>query len=135
MPSSSVTSVASALLLFIKTARSVSLDEAILTDLIPSSSIDESGSTCGDPGVSSSSTFTFPGTIPNTWNSAFEQHESDLFLAQLQHDDPIDADRSWTMRIGKSGIMYSFQGPYGEAMPPQNRQSSPWIDEVSLLLD
>jgi hypothetical protein len=119
-------------LLIVKTVRSVSLDEAILTDLIPSS-IDQSGSSCADPGASSSSTFTFPGTVPGTWNSNFEQYEPDLFLAQLQHVDPVDADRSWTMRIGKSGAMYSFESPntYGEAMPPQNRQDSPWVDEVS----
>ena len=136
MPPSSSTSAMSfilAALLIVKTVRSVSLDEAILTDLIPSS-IDESGSSCDDPGAASSSTFTFPGTVPDTWNSNFEQYEPDLFLAQLQHVDPVDADRSWTMRIGKSGAMYSFESPntYGEAMPPQNRQDSPWIDEVSL---
>ena len=66
-------------LLIVKTVRSVSLDEAILADLIPSS-IDQSGSSCADPGEASSSTFTFPGTVPDTWNSNFEQYESDLFL-------------------------------------------------------
>ena len=133
-PTSAMMSLTLTVLLIVKTVRSVSLDEAILADLIPSTTIDESGSSCADPGEASSSTFTFPGTVPDTWNSNFEQYESDLFLAQLQHVDPVDADRSWTMRIGKSGAMYSFESPntYGEAMPPQNRQDSPWIDEVSL---
>ena len=79
-PTSAMMSLTLTVLLIVKTVRSVSLDEAILADLIPSTTIDESGSSCADPGEASSSTFTFPGTVPDTWNSNFEQYESDLFL-------------------------------------------------------
>ena len=109
----------------------ISLDEALLTDLIPDNGA--ATSVCSSPGASSSSsTFTFPGTIPDTWKQEFEQYEADMFLAQLQHTDPINPNRSWTMRFAQGGTMYSFDSPntYGEAMPPQERSSSPWIDEV-----
>jgi hypothetical protein len=74
--------------------------------------------------------------------------ESDVFQAIISHKQKFlslkeDASRSWDIRIGKGGQIYSIRGAFGEAIPPQWRPSAspsskghlgasfaPWIDEV-----
>ena len=129
----------------------ISLEEALLTDLVPDhddpsscSFSDESA----DPGRSTSWTFTFPGTNPDSkWYEGpcldqevypnapcrnFSMYEAQLFLAEMSHTDPTASHRNWTMRIGQGSNIYSFYSPelYGEAMPPQYHANAPWIDEV-----
>ncbi len=66
-----------------------------------------------------------------------EANERDVFLARLQHRQ--GRARSWDVRIGLGGQIYSFRGPFGESIPPQThpwmrrekvRNMSVWIDEV-----
>jgi hypothetical protein len=52
-----------------------------------------------------------------------EQH---VFHALLQHKGR-DGKEDWAIGIGKGGQLYSWRGPWGEALPPQN---TPWVDEV-----
>ncbi|WP_018969589.1 hypothetical protein [Rubritalea marina] len=41
-----------------------------------------------------------------------------------------DKETGWQLRVGKGGQIYSFVGPFGEAMPPQIHKGSEWNDEV-----
>ncbi len=54
-------------------------------------------------------------------------NEKNVFHHQLRWGDK---DKGWQMRIGKGGQIYSFVGPFGEAMPPQIHKGSEWNDEV-----
>ena len=53
--------------------------------------------------------------------------ERTVFHAYLTHKSV--AERSWELRIGKGGQLYSIVSSFGEAMPPQS-QRAPWVDEV-----
>jgi hypothetical protein len=46
--------------------------------------------------------------------------EKDVFHAFLRSKD-------WEIGIGRGGQLYSWRGPWGEALPPQ---AAPWMDEV-----
>lgn len=59
-----------------------------------------------------------------------EPFESQVFLAEFGHTDP-SVNRSWKIRVGPGGNIYSFLGPMGEVMPPQKHDYAPWIDEVN----
>ena len=50
----------------------------------------------------------------------------------MEHVDPTDSSRSWTIRFGTGGNIYSLFSPdgYGEAMPPQARSFAPFVDEL-----
>jgi len=58
--------------------------------------------------------------------------EGTVFHRQLSHDQ--DASRTFALRIGRGGQIYSLRGPFGESVPPSWRHggktSSPWNDEV-----
>lgn len=69
--------------------------------------------------------------------------ERTVFQARLQNqqysnDGIYDPQRSWDLRIGKGGNIYSMRGSFGEAVPPQFRSPldpdgpyyAPWVDEV-----
>lgn len=108
------------------------LDAALLRDLaeaydthLPSACAAASGAT--------SVSFDFPGTnAASEWNAPFVPREEALFQAIMNHDDGPGGDNSWSVRIGSGGNVYSHYSPdlHGEAMPPQNRDDSPWADEV-----
>ena len=57
------------------------------------------------------------------WDATNADREQSVFLASLSHTDP-DANRSWALKIGKGGNIYSFVGPYGETVPRQNSHHS-----------
>ena len=57
-------------------------------------------------------------------------HEEDVFLAEMVHND-TDANKSWSLRVGHGGNIYSYIGAYGEVIPPQFHVDAPYIDEVS----
>lgn len=69
--------------------------------------------------------------------------ESVVFHKELQYQHPSIADRSYKLRVGKGGQIYSFRGAFGESVPPQWRNPNgipstygggssyaPWVDEV-----
>jgi hypothetical protein len=109
-------------------ASAVSVEEALLVDLVPDG---DSPSSCSDPGTTDI-TFDFPGVNPSSgWHAPFLQYESGLFLAQMQHTDEADPDKSWTLRFGQGGNIYSHHTDlFGEAIPPQTHDQAPWVDEV-----
>ena len=112
-------------------ASAVSVEEALLVDLVPDG---DSPSSCSDPGTTDI-TFDFPGVNPSSgWHAPFLQYESGLFLAQMQHTDEADPDKSWTLRFGQGGNIYSHHTDlFGEAIPPQTHDQAPWVDELSLI--
>jgi len=107
------------------------LDKAILQDILESYT-EHVPSTCtGEAASSTSFTYDFPGTNPDSnWNAGFQQYEQDLFLVAMSHNDPNN--RSWTIRFGQGGNIYSHFCPdlHGETIPPQNHVDHPWVDEV-----
>lgn len=110
------------------------LDEALLKDLV------ESYDTYHNSGVCTSSERTvnattisldWPGRGPSYWWSGNAHHEQQLFHAIMKHHDAT-GDRSWEIRIGSGGNIYSHNTPdmYGETMASQTHAGAPWIDEV-----
>jgi hypothetical protein len=108
------------------------LDEAILHDIVRSYAtyVPSTARCATGPNVSFS--FDMTGEISGPWDAKKTQFESNLFLAVMSYLDPIDDMRSWSMRIGTGGNVYSLNYPnaHGETMPPQKNADAPWIDEV-----
>ena len=77
---------------------------------------------------STSHSFDFPGEAPaGTWNPEFAPLEAEAFLLQISHGG---GNRSWALRVGRGGSVYSLRGGFGEAMPPQSLEGAPWVDTV-----
>ena len=109
------------------------LDEAILNDIVQSYSSYEL-STCNTEAQTSATSFSFdwPGTnAQSSWATAFTGYEQGMFQAIMSNTDAT-GDRSWSIRIGSGGNMYSifFQNSLGEITPPQKHDAAPWVDEV-----
>lgn len=79
-----------------------------------------------------SSSFTLDFTPSQSkWRPAIVDFEKFLFKAEMHYKDQNNPSRSWTIRIGRGGNIYSFRGPlFGEAISPQNLNNAPWVDEV-----
>jgi hypothetical protein len=108
-----------------------SLDAAILQDMLEAYT-QHTPSTCTGTNGATTYTFNYPGlNSASEWHPPFESFEEDLFLAAMTNTDPV-GNRSWTIRIGQAGNMYSHYCPdmHGETMPPQAHDNAPWIDEV-----
>jgi len=99
------------------------LDEVILKDIIfPGSS----KCTTND-----STEISFVHTpSPSYWDPINANLESKKFMAQMTHNDS-DPSKSWTVRFGHGGDIYSMISGYGEAIPPQTKDFSVWVDEVT----
>jgi len=109
-----------------------SLDAAILQDMLESYT-EHQPSTCTGATGTTTFTFDYPGlNAASEWHPPFESFEEDLFLAAMTHTDAAPGKRSWTIRLGQAGNMYSHYCPdmHGETMPPQAHTDAPWIDEV-----
>jgi hypothetical protein len=101
------------------------LAEAILKDVMPLSS-----SQCQSPSGQTSSDFTFASSqVESNWDAPYVDLEQHVFLAKMTHTDASE-NRTWTIRLGKAGNIYSFVGSMGETVPPQKHDQAPWIDEV-----
>jgi hypothetical protein len=99
------------------------LQEEIVKDMMPPSSSD-----CIRQSIDSS--FTFESSQNTSqWYSPFADFEQYVFLAKMDYVD-ANTNRSWTIRLGQAGNIYSLVGPMGETVPPQQQNGAPWIDEV-----
>jgi hypothetical protein len=111
------------------------LNHALVRDIMPPKS-----SQCVDTGLTKFNfNFTTINQDTSNWSSLHKEQEQEVFMAEmsnglsLNHTDVENggADaQGWTLRVGKAGVIYSFIGAYGEAMPPQGGAHSPWNDEV-----
>lgn len=65
-----------------------------------------------------------------SWNKRNAKYEPNDFLAQLENIS-THPNHSWKLRVGKSGNLYSFRlAAFGEAIPPQSVENSPFVDNV-----
>ncbi|MDW5289687.1 T9SS type A sorting domain-containing protein [Formosa sp. PL04] len=84
-----------------------------------------------------------PMSFTNTYSPSgsswsLTQDESVVFQNLMTYNHPTDADKSYELRIGKGGQIYSFITSAGETIPPQwrnpatysNPNIAPWVDEV-----
>ena len=102
----------------------MSLQQAILEDMMPPTS-----GKCNphDTAVS----FDYESSAATSeWAAPFVGFEEELFLAKMEHTQEENANRTWTMRFGQAGNIYSLYGPMGETVPPQDHTNAPWVDEV-----
>jgi len=103
------------------------LNHALVRDILPPSS-----SKCGPTGLTSFNfNFTLVNSTASNWNSLHRHQEKEVFLAEILSGlDPETTDHGWKIRVGQAGVIYSFIGAFGEAVPPQGGVHSPWNDEV-----
>ena len=78
----------------------------------------------------------------STWAISEVFSDSIVFQAEMKYQHPGDPTKSYQMRIGKGGQIYSLRSAFGESVPPQWRKpkqvgdalqvnaSAPWVDEV-----
>ena len=103
----------------------LSLAQALLEDMLPPAS-----ARC----VGGNAAYTYQYTSSDStssWDETSEMYEANVFLAELSHTE-ANSNRTWKLRVGKGGNMYSFVGPFGETVPPQYHTDAPWVDEVRL---
>jgi hypothetical protein len=62
------------------------------------------------------------------WASPFT--EDYVYHARLKYEHATNSDKSYELRLGKGGQIYSFVTSSGETVPPQYPASAPWVDEV-----
>jgi len=78
----------------------------------------------------SSSSFDFElSQAESKWYGPIEKFEKHVFLAKMQHIEE-NKNRTWTLRLGRAGNIYSLVGPMGETVPPQALDKTPWVDDV-----
>lgn len=98
------------------------LDEALLNDIIEQYTAHEPTSCTSSASADATSfSFDWPGTnADSAWYAPFVQFEQSNFQAIMNHADAT-GDRSWSIRIGASGNMYSHftSDLWGETIPPQ----------------
>jgi len=120
-----------ALFLWISEAHSISLDRVLIEDMVPQGS-----AACGNmDGSATTSSFDYTAS-GSYWDAYSSADEPNVFLASLHHQD-TNPNRTYTVRFGKGGNIYSLIGPYGEAIPPQGNGAhnptnggSHFVDEV-----
>jgi len=78
----------------------------------------------------------------STWAISDIFSDSIVFQAEMKFQHPTDTTKSYQLRIGKGGQIYSLRSAFGESIPPQWRKpklvdgstitnaSAPWVDEV-----
>ena len=86
------------------------LEDVLLEDLVP----DKGSSKCSNDGSSTLFSFDFDSSNASHWAQPNDKWEKLVFLAQMSHNDD-NFNRSWTVRIGQGGNIYSLFGAYGEA--------------------
>jgi len=101
------------------------IDEILLKDIIYPSS-----DKCESTDTNTETSFLHSVSLSD-WDPVNSDREAKNFMAQMTHSDS-DPNKSWTIRFGKGGSIYSMiSGGYGEAIPPQTQEFSPWVDEVT----
>jgi len=101
----------------------------ILESILPS--INSKCKSTSENYAGQSSSFTFQHSPSESfWDAEAAPLEPKLFLAEMSNTNSANPNKSWTLRFGSSGNMYSFRGPYGEALPPQYHNRGQFVDEV-----
>ena len=108
-----------------------SLHETLLNDMLEQYPLYEE-SDCTSASAATAIDLDYPGpvTASSGFNDAFAEYEPALFQARMSHVDASDPSRSWTIRVGTGGNLYSHVAQHGETLPPQLHANAPWVDEV-----
>lgn len=114
-------------------ASGATLDAALLNDLLPpiSARCIESAQRSTGVGTFNLTYVPYPGDADRTFSAnAWRTEKTHLYQATMSYHDSQNTNTSWTIRIGTGGNIYSLIGPFGEAIPPQLWDFSPFVDEV-----
>eukprot|EP01084_Bolivina_argentea_P176828 305934_1 len=118
------------LLLLINVTSSISIQQALVEDLMPpSSDLCATVANTTDGNTFVNEVFYSTQNI-SQWDAKSLPFEKDAFLLEFGHNNTNNINQSWTLRVSHGGGVYSYIGAYGEAIPPQNHEKAPWIDEV-----
>ena len=101
--------------------------KALIDDNLPPSS-----SKCRAQNVKTSFSYSWTNASLN-FSDVNTPHERNLFLVEMSNGLPqndMSEPKGWTLRISKAGNIYSFKGPWGQAVAPQSKETSPFVDEV-----
>lgn len=107
-----------------KAIQAETLDEAILKDNLPDSS-----PMCIPSGQTTTDTVFESSFDDSKWAPKIEEYEEYVFLSKMTHTDDNE-NRTWTVRFGQGGNMYSYVGPMGETVPNNYRADYPWMKDV-----
>ena len=111
-----------------QTSATTSFQQALINDNLPPSS-----SKClSSPNVNTTFNFTWYDK-PQNFSTTNAPYEKNLFLLEMSNTLPqnnTQEPKGWTMRISRGGNVYSFMGPWGQAVAPQVLSRSPFMDEV-----
>jgi len=105
-----------------------SLEETLLNDKLFGPSSTTCSSYIPENGEYS---FTFDLTSLPYFDNDLSDIEEVMFQVQMSHTDSANSNRTWAIKVGKGGHVYSFQGPYGESIPPNNKKGMIFVDEVN----
>lgn len=84
---------------------SLDLEEALLFDMFPPPS-----EACINNSDNPETSYTFNHSPSQSyWDPMAQPYEDQIFLAEMSSVND-DENRTWVMRIGQSGNMYSFRG-------------------------
>ena len=113
----------------------LSIAQSLLDDILFESMIPTSSKRCisnAENARKQTTSFTFTHEpSPSTWATTAAKFEPELFVAEMKNENQLDQNKSWTIRLGQGGNIYSFRGAYGEAMPPQKHGGGEYVDEVT----
>ena len=90
------------------------LQAALAKDNFPASS-----DQCVPIGHSNTHTFRYYLKASTKFDPIAVPFEEQTFLAEWNLSDSNDSNKSYSIRFGKGGNVYSFVGPFGEALPNQ----------------
>jgi len=102
--------------------------QALISDNLPPSSI----KCLMAANITTSFNFTWSDK-PLNFSDVNKAQEKKLFLIEMSNllqQNNTKEPKGWTMRISKGGNVYSFMGPWGQAVAPNVLTKSPFMDEV-----
>ena len=105
------------------------LDVALASAIFPATS-----NLCDGAGSSTSFSAMYTSTNDvSDWDVRNAQYEDDVFEVDMIHSD-TNANRTWTLRLGKGGQIASFRVASGEAIANQASTTAAWNDLVQQMV-
>ena len=105
------------------------LDDALASAIFPATS-----TKCKAAGSSTSFSAMYTSTNDvSDWDVRNAQYEDDVFEVDMIHSD-TNANRTWTLRLGKGGQIASFRVASGEAIANQASTTAAWNDLVQQMV-
>eukprot|EP00592_Proboscia_alata_P024856 CAMPEP_0194443666 /NCGR_PEP_ID=MMETSP0176-20130528/126838_1 /TAXON_ID=216777 /ORGANISM="Proboscia alata, Strain PI-D3" /LENGTH=892 /DNA_ID=CAMNT_0039269953 /DNA_START=281 /DNA_END=2956 /DNA_ORIENTATION=- len=104
-----------------------------IDDAIANAILFPKGDLCIGAGIDET---TFSSVFSSTggWHQQNAHYEEAAFEIEMTHNDKINSNHTWSMRLGKGGQIVSLIGPYGEANANQAASDSAWNDLVTQIV-